>query len=73
MTHVIRIPCEDGPEYDILVLPPEGMEIKDAITLADETVNAYYMYADDANFDLTYRLEQAGFEFLTEHTTEGYC
>lgn len=68
--HVIRIPCEDGLEYDILVLPPEGMEIKDAIAKADEIIVRYF--EESGELDFTGTLESAGFQFLTEHRTEGY-
>ena len=67
--NVIRIPSDDGAEYDLYLTPPEGMTPEDAVKVADEAVAAYY--ESSGELELFPHLIDKGFGFLNIYTTEG--
>jgi hypothetical protein len=67
--NVIRIPSDDGAEYDLYLVPPEGMTPEDAVKAADEAVERYFESMGE--LELFPYLTDKGFGFLTIYTTEG--
>jgi hypothetical protein len=67
--NVVRIPSEDGAEYDLYLVPPEGTTPEDAVKIADEAVAAYF--ASSGELELFPHLINKGFGFLNIYTTEG--
>lgn len=67
--NVIRIPSEDGAEYDLYLVPPESMTPEDAVKVADEAVASYFESMGE--LELFPHLIDKGFGFLNIYTTEG--
>jgi len=61
MTTLIKVPCEDGAQYDLYVEPPEGMDSEEAVRQVEETVRAYFETSGE--IEIMDQLREKGFIF----------
>lgn len=66
---LIQIPCEDGSEYDLYVVPPGTLNLTDALKFVEEAIEAYF--GSSGEKELIPALEAAGFELPEIYKTEG--
>jgi hypothetical protein len=67
--NVVRIPSDDGAEYDLLLVAPAGMTPEDAVKVADAAVEEYF--ASEGELELFPYLISKGFGLLNIYITEG--
>lgn len=67
---LIRIPCEDGAEYDLYVLPPKDKTVAEALVFIEAALEDYF--GSNGEKELIPALEKAGFAFPNIYKTEGY-
>jgi hypothetical protein len=58
---LVRIPCDDGREYDMLVIPPRGWSAKKAVKVVETCVRSYF--ASSGEHELVGQLADRGFTF----------
>lgn len=66
---LIRVPCDDGREYDLYLIPPIGMSASDVLPLVELAIEEYF--GSSGELELIPLLEGAGFRIPEIYDTEG--